>query len=93
MRNLPSLMVLFGWLWLSNASGVRAADFVLLSEVAPGIVQSMRYATPINFTGAAVPGYETGTCILTRPTALALAKVQKLDTRKNARGFDGGVIH
>lgn len=30
-----------------------------------------------NFTGARVPGYDAGTCILTRPTALALVGVQE----------------
>lgn len=84
VRHLRHVAGLLGCLWLVHASAVRAADFVLLSDLAPGIVQSMRYATPVNFTGARVPGYETGTCILTRPTALALVKVQE---RLEAQGF------
>lgn len=84
MRNLHHIAVLIGSLWLTQTSAVRAADFVVLSDLAPNIVQSMRYATPVNFTGGRVPGYETGTCILTRPTALALAKVQE---QVAAKGF------
>lgn len=52
--------------------------FVYLKDVAPGIVQDMRYATPHNFTGAVVPGYEAGTCILSQPAAAALAKAQAI---------------
>ena len=73
-----------GLLCLLYPVAARAADFVLLGDLAPDIVQSMRYATPVNFTGARVPGYETGTCILTRPTAEALAKVQD---QLAAKGF------
>ena len=36
----------------------------------------MRYAGADNFTGAAVPGYAAGACILARPVAAGLAKVQ-----------------
>jgi D-alanyl-D-alanine dipeptidase len=53
-----------------------AADFVALREVAPDIVQAMHYASATNFTGAVVPGYEGGECVLTRATADALARVQ-----------------
>lgn len=53
-----------------------AADFVALSDVAP--VQAMHYATATNFTGAVVPGYEGAECLLTRPTAEALARAQAI---------------
>lgn len=52
------------------------AGFVRLSEVAPTIRQDMRYAGPFNFTGKRVPGYEAAECILWRPAAEALARVQ-----------------
>lgn len=63
------------------AAAPAAADglpdgFVHLSDVAPTIRQEMRYFGPDNFTGAPVPGYEAPTCVLTRPAAEALAKVQ-----------------
>ena len=50
--------------------------FVYLDEMAPSIVQDMRYATSYNFTGTRVPGYDSGRCILTRPAAQGLAAVQ-----------------
>ncbi len=56
----------------------RGADvpLVALSQVAPDIRQSMRYASPANFTGRIVPGYEAGECWLRPAAAAALAKVQ-----------------
>lgn len=54
-----------------------AAEFVALRDVVPDIVEAMHYATPNNFTGEVVAGYETGTCLVTRPTAEALAKAQE----------------
>ena len=52
-------------------------DFVTLADVAPGIQQDIRYATPHNFTGDPVDGYLAPTCILTRPAAEALARAQQ----------------
>ena len=59
------------------AAQEKPPGFVALADVDPTIVQDMRYATAVNFTGAKVPGYETGACSLTRATAAALARVQK----------------
>ena len=50
--------------------------FVYLSDVAPTIIEDVRYATRWNFTGAPVPGYQNSKCILARPVAEALARVQ-----------------
>ncbi len=65
---------------LSAAGRARCADlpegFVFLGDVDPGIVQEMRYAGAGNFTGEAVPGYEGGECVLARPVAEALSRVQ-----------------
>lgn len=65
---------------LSAAAGARCADlpegFVFLRDVDPGIVQDMRYAGADNFTGEAVPGYQGGECVLARPVAEALSRVQ-----------------
>jgi len=49
---------------------------VYLRDVDPSILQDMRYATENNFTGRVVPGYRAGECILLRPVAVALSKVQ-----------------
>jgi D-alanyl-D-alanine dipeptidase len=54
----------------------RPADFVYLRDVAPTIVQDIRYAGYHNFLGRPVAGYEAPECILTRRAAEALAKVQ-----------------
>jgi len=76
LHRLGTIAALLAAMALAHPSAARAADFVLLGEVAPGIVQSMRYATTLNFTGDRVPGYQSPTCILTRPTAEALVRVQ-----------------
>jgi D-alanyl-D-alanine dipeptidase len=51
--------------------------FVRLTDVVPGIVEDIRYATPENFTGRPVPGYRAPRCWLRREVADALAAVQK----------------
>lgn len=47
-------------------------DFVYLRDVAPAIIQDIRYAGSYNFTGAPVPGYEAAECMLTAKAAAAL---------------------
>lgn len=64
---------------LLNSSLVLALPkhFVYLADIAPDILQDMRYAGSHNFVGRPIYGYEAKRCILTRHTALALAKVQQ----------------
>jgi D-alanyl-D-alanine dipeptidase len=66
---------------LSGAAAAKEpglpAGFVHLRDVAPTIVQDMRYAGTFNFTGARVPGYRAAECILWRPAAEALARAQE----------------
>lgn len=50
--------------------------FVYLRDVDPSIEQDIRYAGPANFTGAPVPGYGAGECVLARDAAQALKRVQ-----------------
>jgi len=57
-------------------AGADTPDFVSLADVAPDIAQDIRYATPHNFTGEPVEGYQAPKCILTRPAAEALARAQ-----------------
>lgn len=66
------------------ATSALPAGFVHLRAVDPSIRQDMRYATPFNFTGKRVPGYEAGECLLLRPVAEALARAQR---RLWAQGF------
>jgi D-alanyl-D-alanine dipeptidase len=44
-------------------------EFVNLRDVAPDILQDIRYAGPDNFTGQKVPGYDASECVLKRPVA------------------------
>ena len=67
-----------------RAGGPLPAGFVRLGEVAPSIRQDIRYATPFNFTGRRVPGYDAAECILLRPAAEALARAQ---ARLLAQGY------
>lgn len=50
--------------------------FVRLSKVVPTIRQDIRYIGSDNFLGRPVRGYKAAECIVTNPTAEALAKVQ-----------------
>ncbi|WID99041.1 M15 family metallopeptidase [Bosea vestrisii] len=63
--------------WEACAADALPAGFVRLRELAPAIAQDMRYATPFNFTGAAVPGYGRSECVLTRAAADALIRAEK----------------
>lgn len=56
------------------AAGMRDVRDVRM--LVPGIRTEMRYAGADNFTGAPVPGYEAPRCLLLRPAAAALARVQ-----------------
>ena len=62
------------------------ADTLLvdLRSLEPSIVVDMRYATPNNFTGAVIPGYEGNRAFLRREAAQALARVQR---RALAQGY------
>ncbi len=50
--------------------------FVRLRDVAPSVLQEMRYTTAYNFVGAPIDGYDAAACILTERAARALAAVQ-----------------
>jgi zinc D-Ala-D-Ala dipeptidase len=57
--------------------GPAASPLVYLRDIDPGILQDIRYATPNNFTGRQVPGYDAPECMLLRDVAEALARVQQ----------------
>jgi D-alanyl-D-alanine dipeptidase len=50
--------------------------FVYLSQVAPSIVQDMRYAGDYNLVGRPIAGYDAAECVLTKQAASALASAQ-----------------
>jgi D-alanyl-D-alanine dipeptidase len=73
----PALLCLVPCLLPGASATPRApAEFVALSDVDPTILQEIRYATPHNFTGSPVTGYQEPMCILTAPAATALHRVQ-----------------
>lgn len=52
-------------------------EFVALRDVAPTIIEEIRYHGSHNFVGRPVTGYREPLCIVTRPTALALREAQR----------------
>src|SRR6266513_5197212 len=54
----------------------RPDTFVSLADVDPSIAIELRYFGSHNFLGHPVRGYKAEKCLLTRPAALALKKVQ-----------------
>jgi zinc D-Ala-D-Ala dipeptidase len=72
----PPLTLALVLLALPAAARELPAGFVYLREVAPTIAQDIRYASPNNFTAAALPGYGAAECVLRREAAEALSRVQ-----------------
>ena len=61
-----------------NAKSVSPDDssgFVILSEVAPDIIQEIRYYSTYNFVGERIDGYEKPRALMTIEAAQALKKV------------------
>lgn len=52
-----------------------ASDFVVLSDMVPGIVQELRYFSTFNFIGDRIEGYEEPYALLTKEAARALKTV------------------
>jgi D-alanyl-D-alanine dipeptidase len=80
LRLLPAACCLLvaACCWAAQADQDRLPQgFVYLRDVAPSIVQDMRYAGPDNFTGRPVPGYGAAECVLQRGAAEALARAQE----------------
>ena len=51
-------------------------NFVYLDQIAPEIIQEIRYAGNDNFIGEPIPGYNSARCILSQQTAEQLKKIQ-----------------
>jgi len=52
-----------------------SSDFILLSDVVPGIIQEIRYHSTYNFIGDKIDGYEEPCAMLTKEAARALKAV------------------
>jgi D-alanyl-D-alanine dipeptidase len=73
------------WAAAMAAAGEPSAPrgaFVALRDVAPTILEDMRYTTSHNFVGRPIRGYEEPVCLLTREAAEALARVQSAVRRR-----------
>ena len=74
--------IFLGLLLLSYAQADHTAGipggFVDIQDVVPYVLVEMRYATPHNFVGSVIEGYEIERCLITREAAVALAEVQKI---------------
>ncbi len=57
-------------------------EFVALADVAPSILQEIRYPTRHNFVGDPVAGYREPMCVVTRETAKAMRTAQRQFLRK-----------
>lgn len=57
---------------------VSAAEgFVLLSDIAPDVIQEIRYYSTYNFVGERIDGYEEPCALMTKEAAAALNEVSK----------------
>jgi D-alanyl-D-alanine dipeptidase len=54
---------------------LNAADFVLLSDYVPQIIQEIRYFSTYNFIGERIDGYEEPCALMTKEAARALKNV------------------
>lgn len=61
---------------LSPARSASQADLVDIRTLVPDIAEDIRYAGRDNFVGAPVDGYLAPKCLLKRPVAQALARVE-----------------
>lgn len=74
MKQISSFILFY---LISTTSFSLPKGFVYLHDVAPDIVQDMRYATNNNFIGNPIPGYQRGVCIITRKAAERLKKAEE----------------
>ncbi len=76
LPTLPSLPLLAALVAAPASAGEMTKDFVYLADIDPTIQQDMRYAGANNFIGKVVPGYDAPECVLVKPAAEALKRVQ-----------------
>lgn len=69
-------MILILTALLSFGGAAIPSDFVSIQDIDPTIQLDIRYFGSHNFLGRPVKGYRAPKCILTKPAAEALAKVQ-----------------
>lgn len=62
---------------IQSAAAELPTGFVSIADAEPSILVDARYFTAHNFVGAVVRGYKASKCILSKPAADALIRVQK----------------
>lgn len=77
MRSVATALLMATMAAALAKAGERPDDFVDVTDVVPGLVVEARYAGYFNFVGQPIEGYEAPACLLTRPAAEALARVQE----------------
>lgn len=82
MQRILALILLYTIAEFANA---LPAGFVYLHDVAPDIIEDLRYAGANNFVGHPIPGYQAARCILTRAAAEQLTKAEKAAVKKGYR--------
>ena len=60
----------------------KPADFIYLLDLEPSIKLELRYFSNNNFIGQPIDGYHRSTIIVSKPTAIALQKVQNALEKK-----------
>ena len=76
---MHTAIMLAGLMAAVSGGGLPVEDGLLtdVRHLAPAIALDIRYATADNFTGRPVPGYSAPKCLLHRPVAEALARVEQ----------------
>jgi len=75
---LSALAALFLGLVGCSSMPQERENFVSLTELDPTIMLDMRYAGPDNFVGTPIDGYEAPVCLLTRPAATRLVRINRI---------------
>ncbi|MCP0913992.1 MULTISPECIES: M15 family metallopeptidase [Legionella] len=73
MKRIVLILLLF----YLRPSHALPENFVYLHELAPEIIEEIRYASSNNFMGQPAPGYVSPRCVLSRPAALQLKQAQE----------------
>jgi len=75
---LPALAALLSGLIGCSSMPQKRENFVSLTELDPTIMLDMRYAGPDNFVGTPIDGYQAPVCLLTRPAATRLVRINRI---------------
>tara|TARA_R100000935_G_C2781632_1_gene141954 strand:- start:21 stop:695 length:675 start_codon:yes stop_codon:yes gene_type:complete len=77
MKTVFQILILLFLCNVNAQENTLPPNFVYVQDIIPDVVLEMRYAGDNNFIGMSINGYNKPVAILSRPAAIALAKVQK----------------